>query len=297
MSKSSATNSDTPGQARPSAHVARKRFGQNFLHDPALIAKLIDAIAPKPGDRIVEIGPGQAALTAPLIARCGHVHAIEIDRDLAARLRERFDAQSLTLIEQDVLKTDFRELARELGGHIRVVGNLPYNISSPILFHLLDCADVIEDQHVMLQKEVVDRMVAGHGSKVYGRLSVTLAARYRMQRCLAIPPGAFHPAPKVDSAVIRMVPLALADVHVKDWVVFGAVVAMAFSQRRKMLRNTLAAYGDMIDWQDLGIEPTQRAEEVSVDRFIALANSIGDALAARPAGEQLTKRRPNSLIA
>jgi 16S rRNA (adenine1518-N6/adenine1519-N6)-dimethyltransferase len=263
---------------QPRSHVARKRFGQNFLHDPAVIAKLIAHIAPKPGDRIVEIGPGQAALTAPLMNQAGHVHAIEIDRDLAAALRGRFDPAHLTVHEQDVLRTDFRELAHRLGGPIRVVGNLPYNISSPILFHLLDCADVIEDQHVMLQKEVVDRMVAGHGSKIYGRLSVMLAARYRMARCMSIPPGAFHPAPKVDSAVIRMVPLPAADVQVKDWVIFGAVVAMAFSQRRKMLRNTLAPYGDAVNWQQLGIEPTQRAEEISVDRFIALANSLTTAL-------------------
>lgn len=271
MLKSSATNSD---ESAASAHQARKRFGQNFLHNAGLIAKIIDHIQPKAGDRIVEIGPGQAALTAPLIAKAGHVHAIEIDRDLVALLRSRFTESELTLQMQDVLRVDFHALARELGGPLRIVGNLPYNISSPILFHLLESADVIEDQHVMLQKEVVDRMAADCGSKIYGRLSVMLQARYRMQRCLLVPPGAFQPAPKVDSAVIRMVPLPADEVAVQDWVIFGAVVAMAFSQRRKMLRNTLAAYGDAIDWDALGILPTQRAEEVPVTKFIALANSL-----------------------
>jgi 16S rRNA (adenine1518-N6/adenine1519-N6)-dimethyltransferase len=270
MSKSSAITTET---AEP-GHVARKRFGQNFLHDPALISRLVDAVAPKAGDRIVEIGPGQAAITAPLIARAGHVTAIEIDRDLAAALKQRFSEDKLSLIEQDVLRVDFHALSQQLGGPIRIVGNLPYNISSPILFHLLEAADVIVDQHVMLQKEVVDRMVAECGSKIYGRLSVMLQARYRMARCLKVPPGAFHPAPKVDSAVVRMVPIPVQDIAVKDWVIFSAVVATAFSQRRKMLRNTLAGYGDVLDWEALEISPTQRAEEISVERFIALSNWI-----------------------
>jgi 16S rRNA (adenine1518-N6/adenine1519-N6)-dimethyltransferase len=273
--KSSVTTSET-------GHVARKRFGQNFLHDPALISRLVDAIAPQPGDRIIEIGPGQAAITAPLIARAGAVTAVEIDRDLAAALKARFGQDKLALIEQDVLRVDFHALARQLGGAVRIVGNLPYNISSPILFHLLEAADIVVDQHVMLQKEVVDRMVADCGSKIYGRLSVMLQARYRMARCLKVPPGAFHPAPKVDSAVVRMVPIPLAEVAVKDWVIFSAVVAMAFSQRRKMLRNTLAGYADVIDWEGLGIGPTQRAEEVSVERFIALANWIAVSGLPRP---------------
>ena len=261
--------------------MARKRFGQNFLHDPALIGRLVDAIAPKPGERIVEIGPGQAALTEPLISRAGAITAIEIDRDLAAALKQRFSEEKLCLIEQDVLKVDFHALSQRLGGALRIVGNLPYNISSPILFHLLEVADVIVDQHVMLQKEVVDRMVAECGSKIYGRLSVMLQARYRMARCLKVPPGAFHPAPQVDSAVVRMVPIAASEVAVKDWVIFSAVVAMAFSQRRKMLRNTLAGYADVIDWDGLGILPTQRAEEISVERFIALANWIAQSISGK----------------
>ena len=255
-------------------HIARKRFGQNFLHDPGVIAKIIQAIDPQPGDRIVEIGPGQAALTAPLIKKVGHVHAIEIDRDLAAKLREHFAESELAITEQDVLRTSFSVLSDQLGGPLRIVGNLPYNISSPILFHLLESAEHVIDQHLMLQKEVVDRMIAAHGSKIYGRLSVMLQARYRMTRCVIVPPGAFSPAPKVDSAVIRMVPLPAAAVQVQDWPIFAAVVAMAFSQRRKMLRNTLAAYAAMLDWNALDISPTQRAEELSVGHFVALANSV-----------------------
>jgi 16S rRNA (adenine1518-N6/adenine1519-N6)-dimethyltransferase len=264
--KSSVTISD--------GHVARKRFGQNFLHDPGVIARIIQAIDPKPGDRIVEIGPGQAALTAPLIAKAGQLHAIEIDRDLVARLRERFAESELSITEQDVLRVSFSALADQLGGPLRVMGNLPYNISSPILFHLLESAEQIIDQHLMLQKEVVDRMVAGHGSKVYGRLSVMLQARYQMVRCLTVPPGAFMPAPKVDSAVIRMVPLPVSAVRVRDWPIFAAVVALAFSQRRKMLRKSLAAYAVMLDWNALDISPTQRAEELSVDHFVGLANAV-----------------------
>lgn len=272
MLKSNATISD----AAP--HITRKRFGQNFLHDPTIIARIIAAIRPRPGDRIVEIGPGQAALTAPLIEKAGQITAIEIDRDLAARLGERFPKNLLRIEIQDVLRVDFVALAQELGGKIRLVGNLPYNISSPILFQCLETAHVFEDQHVMLQKEVVDRMVAPAGSKIYGRLSVMLQARYHLERCLNIAPGAFRPAPKVDSAVVRMVPLPAQDVRVRDWPIFSAVVMTAFSQRRKMLRNTLAGYGEAIDWTGLGIGPTQRAEEISVDAFIGLANSLTDSL-------------------
>ncbi len=269
MSRSSATISDQ-------GHIARKRFGQNFLHDPGVISRIISAIDPKPGQRIIEIGPGQAAITGPLIERAGIIRAIEIDRDLAERLRARFPESQLELIEEDVLKVDFGALAERLGGHLRIVGNLPYNISSPILFHLLTYADLIDDQHVMLQKEVVDRMVAPCGSKIYGRLSVMLQARYQMVRCLLVPPGAFQPAPKVDSAVVRMVPIPRADFRVRDWVVFSALVTAAFSQRRKMLRNTLAVYGDRVQWAALGIAPTDRAEDLSVTQFIDLANQLSD---------------------
>ena len=299
-SKSSATISDAVSEfgasmGRPpeamvgTPHIARKRFGQNFLHDPGVIARIVAAIAPKSGDCMVEIGPGQAALTEPLLRSLGHLHAIEIDRDLAARLRERFSSAQLTIHEQDVLKVDFMALSTALGAKLRIVGNLPYNISSPILFHLLESASVIEDQHVMLQKEVVDRMVAPCGSKIYGRLSVMLQARYTLQRCLIVPPGAFHPAPKVDSAIVRMVPLVDHQVKVADWVVFAAVVMTAFSQRRKMLRNTLAGYGEVIDWERLGMSSTQRAEELSVATFIALANHIAERF---PSSGMATGHRP-----
>jgi len=285
MLKSSATISEA------SPHIARKRFGQNFLHDPAIIARIIAAIRPKPGDRIVEIGPGQAALTAPLIEKAGQITAIEIDRDLAFKLAERFPSNLLRIEVQDVLRIDFVALAQALGGKIRLVGNLPYNISSPILFQCLESAHVFEDQHVMLQKEVVDRMIACAGSKIYGRLSVMLQARYVLERCLVVPPGAFYPAPKVDSAVVRMVPLAPQEIRVQDWAIFSAVVMTAFSQRRKMLRNTLAAYGDAIDWTGLDIGPTQRAEEISVEAFILLANSLSDALGVdRQAGTSQPRR-------
>lgn len=267
MSRSSATNSD-------SGHIARKRFGQNFLRDSHYIARIVGLIDPKPAERLVEIGPGQGALTAPLISACGHLHAIEIDRDLAAGLRARFPSEALSLQEKDVLRVDFLALAQALGGPLRIVGNLPYNISSPILFHLLEAIDVIVDQHVMLQKEVVDRMTASCGSKTYGRLTVMLAARYRMERCLVVPPGAFYPVPQVDSAIVRMVPIAKDKIRILDGPLFASVVSLAFSQRRKMLRNTLSTYADRIDWQALGIAPTDRAEDVSVDQFVDLANQI-----------------------
>lgn len=267
MSKSSATSSD-------SKHIARKRFGQNFLHDERLIGRIIDLIDPKPTDLILEIGPGQAALTAPLVERCGHIFAIEIDRDLAAGLRDQFSPDRLTVIEQDVLTFDFQAFAQRHGAQIRVVGNLPYNISSPILFHLFESAHVICDQHVMLQKEVVDRMAADCGSKVYGRLSVMLQSRYQIERCLLVPSGAFRPAPKVESAIARMVPLSADLYQVRDAAVFSAVVSAAFSQRRKMLRNALSEFGEQINWEMLGISETDRAEDISVERFVALANQV-----------------------
>lgn len=255
-------------------HVPRKRFGQNFLHDPTVIDRIVRWINPQTTDRIVEIGPGQGAITSPLLARCGHLLVIEIDRDLAAGLASRFSPSQLTILQQDVLTVDFSALASSLGGSIRIVGNLPYNISTPILFHLLQAAHLIKDQHVMLQKEVVDRMLATEGSRLYGRLTVMLAARYRMERCLRVPPGAFRPAPKVDSAVVRMEPIAADKVGIDDWQVFSDLVAAAFGQRRKMLRNALSVYADRMDWQAADISPTQRAEEVPVSAFINLANAL-----------------------
>jgi 16S rRNA (adenine1518-N6/adenine1519-N6)-dimethyltransferase len=247
-------------------HIARKRFGQHFLTDGFMIEAIVDAIAPKPGQAMVEIGPGLAALTQPLVERLGQLTVIELDRDLAARLRAH---PQLTVIESDVLKVDFAQVAQALSAtKLRVVGNLPYNISTPILFHLLDFIDVIEDQHFMLQKEVIDRMVARPCTAAYGRLSVMLQWRYAMENVLLVPPESFEPPPRVNSAVVRMVP------HVNPVAVDGKLlselVQVAFSQRRKLLRHTLGqwlqerAYADCFDVQ-------RRAEEVPVAEYLALA--------------------------
>lgn len=250
-------------------HVARKRFGQHFLTDAGVIDAIVRAIDPRPGQAMVEIGPGLAALTQPLLERLGRLTVIELDRDLAARLRAR---AGLNVIESDVLKVDFPGLARTLGvPRLRVAGNLPYNISTPILFHLLPSADVIEDQHFMLQKEVVDRMVAPPATSDYGRLSVMLQWRYAMENVLAVPPQSFDPPPRVDSAVVRMVPHAAA-VPV-DPEKLSRLVQLAFSQRRKLLRHTL---GRWLDETGISIpfDLQRRAEEVPVAEYVALAQAV-----------------------
>jgi 16S rRNA (adenine1518-N6/adenine1519-N6)-dimethyltransferase len=246
-------------------HIARKRFGQHFLSDVGIIDEIVRAIAPKPGQALVEIGPGLAALTNPVVERSGQLTVIELDRDLAARLRER---STLKVIESDVLKVDFGALAQEAGQKLRVIGNLPYNISSPILFHLLPWADHVVDQHFMLQKEVVDRMVASPGCKDFGRLSVMLQWRYAMENVVHVPPTAFDPPPRVDSAVVRMTPLA--EVPAVDPKVLEKMVAVAFSQRRKLLRHTL---GHWIEENGIetGFDLQRRAEEVPVSDYLALA--------------------------
>ena len=247
-------------------HQARKRFGQNFLTDAQVIGRIVDAVAPQPGERMVEIGPGLGAMTQVLLERVPALTVIEIDRDLASRLRS--DAR-LRVIEADVLNVDFALLdAGTATGPWRVVGNLPYNISSPILFHLLRFAPSVVDQHVMLQREVVRRMVAPADGADYGRLSVMLQWRYRIEAVLDVPPEAFDPPPRVDSAVVRMEPLPTAD-HV-DPAVLAELVAVAFSQRRKILRHTLGRWieqhrpGTVFDLQ-------RRAEEVPVAEYLALA--------------------------
>ncbi|NBT74648.1 MAG: 16S rRNA (adenine(1518)-N(6)/adenine(1519)-N(6))-dimethyltransferase RsmA [Betaproteobacteria bacterium] len=255
------------------AAAPKKRFGQNFLHDAGVVRRIIHAVRPQANDRIVEIGPGRGALTQGLIEGAGHLTAIELDRDLVEPLAQRF-GDRLRLISQDVLTVDFRSLALELGAPIRIVGNLPYNISSPILFHLLPCADLIRDQTFMLQKEVVDRMVASEGSKTYGRLSVMLQARYVMERLFVVPPGAFTPAPAVDSAIVAMYPLAREEVRVKNWAMLEAVVTAAFATRRKMLRNTLSDYLSRIDLSALGVRETDRAEDVPVSAYVEMANQV-----------------------
>ncbi len=250
-------------------HQARKRFGQHFLSDDAIIDGIVRAIAPKPDDAMVEIGPGLAALTQPLVERLGRLTVIELDRDLAKRLREH---PQLQVVESDVLRVDFSALAATHGGKkLRVVGNLPYNISTPILFHLLDHVDVVLDQHFMLQKEVVDRMVAVPATAAYGRLSVMLQWRYAMENVLHVPPEAFDPPPRVDSAVVRMEPLA-APASI-DLGLLTELVQVAFSQRRKLLRHSLGrwleekAFGGTFDLQ-------RRAEEVPVAEYVALAQAL-----------------------
>ncbi len=254
---------------------AKKRLGQNFLHERGIIDKILLAVDPRPGERIVEIGPGQGALTLPLLARHGAVTAIEFDNDLLAPLAAaaRQTGGQLDLIHRDVLQVDFNGLADRLGGPLRLVGNLPYNLSSPILFHALDHADAVVDMHFMLQKEVVERMAASEGSKVYGRLSVMLQAYCRVTPLIKVPPGAFRPAPKVDSAVVRLVPKAAGEVEVRDRGRFAEVVRAAFGQRRKTLHNALQDVCDDDAIRAAGLNPGLRAEQVPVGGFIALANA------------------------
>jgi 16S rRNA (adenine1518-N6/adenine1519-N6)-dimethyltransferase len=246
-------------------HVARKRFGQHFLVDEAVCEAIVQAVDPRPGQALVEIGPGLGALTRGLLARCGRLHAVELDRDLAARLRR---VPGIDVVEADVLRVDLAELRGRAAGPLRVVGNLPYNISTPILFHLLESVSHVCDQHFMLQREVVQRMAAGPGTKAYGRLSVMLQWRYEIEPLFDVGPEAFDPPPAVDSAVVRMQPLlAPQGVDAKR---LGELVTVAFSQRRKLLRHTLgpwlerAGYGGVFDTQ-------RRAEEVPVAEYVALA--------------------------
>ncbi len=254
-------------------HQARKRFGQHFLVDEGVIESIVRAIAPMRDDAVVEIGPGLSALTGPLLHALDHLTVVEIDRDLAARLRRSYPADQLTVVEGDALKVDFAGL----GAGLRIVGNLPYNISSPLLFHLVACADQVKDQHFMLQREVIDRMVASPKTGDYGRLSVMLQARYDMEKLFDVAPDAFDPPPRVVSAVVRMIPLPASRLRPRSDKVFEQVVARAFAQRRKMLRRGLADWAPHIDWEALGIAPTARAEELSVAQFIALADALLDA--------------------
>lgn len=248
-------------------HIAKKRFGQNFLTDQTVLHDIIRAINPQADDCMVEIGPGLAAMTSLLIQQLRHLHVVELDRDLVARLEKRFTTQQLTIHSGDALKFDFAHLASDK--KLRVVGNLPYNISSPLLFHLAQYTHLISDQHFMLQKEVVERMVAQPASKAFGRLSVMLQWRYDMEMLFVVPPTAFDPAPQVDSAIVRMVPLA-QPLEV-DQARLEAVVQQAFSQRRKVIRNCLA--GMFIEQQliDVGIDPGLRPEAIALEQYVALA--------------------------
>ncbi len=253
---------------------ARKRFGQHFLHDPQIIERIVACIAARPGEAVVEIGPGQGALTAPLLSAAGELDVVEIDRDLAAALRRQHAEQpALRIHTADALEFDYGALARERARPLRVVGNLPYNISTPLLFRLLAHSGSIRDMHFMLQKEVVERIVAAAGSKQYGRLGVMLAPRLRATRLMEIGPGAFRPAPRVWSAVVRLevrpeLPPWAAEPH------FGAVVGAAFGQRRKTLRNALAGLLSAAQIRAAGIDPGARAETLEAEQFGQLALAV-----------------------
>jgi 16S rRNA (adenine1518-N6/adenine1519-N6)-dimethyltransferase len=252
---------------------ARKRFGQHFLHDPAVIQRIIDAIAPRPGEALVEIGPGPGAITRPLLGAAGALDAIEIDRDLAAGLRAQLaDRPGFVLHEADALDFDWRALQRARGQRLRLVGNLPYNISTPLLFRLLEARDAIHDIHFMLQKEVVERIVAAPGGRDYGRLGVMLAPFLAATRLFDIGPGAFQPPPRVHSSILRLT----VREPTPDWAVtpvYGQVVAAAFAQRRKTLRNALSGLVDAAGFIAAGVDPQARAETLRPDQFGALARA------------------------
>jgi 16S rRNA (adenine1518-N6/adenine1519-N6)-dimethyltransferase len=265
---------------------ARKRFGQHFLVDGSVLDRIVDAIDPRPGQALVEIGPGRGALTGPLLERCQALTVVELDRDLAARLRR---TPGLEVIEADVLDVDFAALPAAVAGRkLRVVGNLPYNISPPILFHLLEASHAIEDQHFMLQKEVVDRIAAKPGNKDYGRLTVMLQWRYRIEPLLDVPPEAFEPPPRVDSAVLRMTPLPMRDDI--DPVLLRELVTVGFSQRRKLLRHTVGRWLDARGANE-PFDLQRRAEEVPVDEWIALAIALKK---TTPEGSAPSSRRERS---
>lgn len=256
------------------SHKAKKRFGQNFLVDERIIGDIIAAICPEPGDNMVEIGPGLGALTRPLLKKLDHLHVVEIDRDIIARLAHDYpqdDARRKLVIHAgDALEFDFASLPAPL----RIVGNLPYNISSPLLFHFAAYAGRITDMHFMLQNEVVERMVAAPSTPAYGRLSVMLQYRFFMEKLLDVPPQSFRPAPKVDSAIVRMMPLPAAQIQVKNEALFARVVSAAFGQRRKTLRNTLRGHLNEENFEKLGINPQLRAENLAVADFIKVANYL-----------------------
>ncbi len=249
-------------------HVAKKRFGQNFLTDQAIIASLIDAINPKKVETIVEIGPGLGALTKPLIKKIDHLHVVEIDRDIVSWMQKEYISNSITIHNVDALKFDFGQL----GNHIRVTGNLPYNISTPILFHLLDNLAHIVDMHFMLQKEVVERMVAMPSTPAYGRLSVMLQYHLNMEYLITVPPEAFEPAPKVESAFVRCVPHAVKPYIAQDYDLFYKVVLAAFGQRRKTIRNTLKDFLNDEDFAQLNLNAQLRAENLTVKDFVQISN-------------------------
>jgi 16S rRNA (adenine1518-N6/adenine1519-N6)-dimethyltransferase len=251
-------------------HLAKKRFGQNFLTDKAIINSLIEAISPQPDDLMVEIGPGLGALTQPLLTKLSHLHVVEIDRDIIQWMQNFYPTDKISIHNSDVLKFDFTKI----GQLIRIVGNLPYNISSPILFRLIENTNQIIDMHFMLQKEVVERMVALPSTPEYGRLSVMLQYRLKMEYLITVPPEAFEPAPKVESAFVRCIPHQALPYQAKDEALFAKVVLAAFGQRRKTLRNTLKGLLDDEGFSKLNIDSQLRAENLSVSQFVAIANFL-----------------------
>lgn len=253
-------------------HIPRKRFGQNFLIDDSVVAAIVAAISPRHDDLMVEIGPGMGALTRPLAHRLDHLHVIEIDRDIIAWLATEFPVRRVTVHGSDALKFDFSAL----GSKLRVVGNLPYNISTPLLFRLASHAHAIRDIHVMLQKEVVDRMVAAPSTGEYGRLSVMLQYRFQMERILEVPAAAFRPTPKVESAVVRLVPFSRLPYPARDEAVLGKIVTAAFSQRRKTLRNALKGHFGAGELERLGIDAGLRAQDLGIADFVRMADAAAD---------------------
>lgn len=257
-------------------HIARKRFGQNFLVDSGIIAAIVATIDPQRADRVVEIGPGLGALTVPLLQKLDHLHVVEIDRDLIARLKKIHSPERVTVHSGDALAFDFASI----GSDLRIVGNLPYNISTPLLFHLVGYSEQVRDMHFMLQKEVVERMVAVPGDSECGRLSIMLQYRFHLDWLLDVPPESFDPPPKVQSAVVRLIPKAAAERLAHDESLLAKVVTTAFSQRRKMLRNTLKALVSDADFAATAIDPTRRAEDLGVADYVRLANHLAAAASA-----------------
>jgi len=251
-------------------HVPRRRFGQNFLVDRGIISAIVSAIDPRPGDTVVEIGPGLGAISEPLLARLDHLHVVEIDRDLIARLKKQYPPTRMTIHEGDALAFDFAGI----GGDLRLVGNLPYNISTPLLFHLAEYAGRVRDMHFMLQREVVERMVALPGDSDFSRISVMLQYRFHIERLIDVPPESFDPPPRVHSAVVRLIPRDAAELNAKSQEKLAQVVQTAFSQRRKMLRNTLKGTLSDAGFAELGIVPTCRPEDVSVADYVRIANYL-----------------------
>lgn len=260
-------------------HRARKRFGQHFLHDRNVIDRILLAIAPQPGDRLIEIGPGLGAITLPLLERCGSLTAIELDRDVIPTLEAAAAGKgNLQIIQGDALRIDFRNLATA-GTRVRLVGNLPYNISTPLLFHFLEQADVVKDMHFMLQKEVVQRMAAGPGGRDYGRLTVMLAVRCQVEPLFTIGAGAFRPPPKVESAFVRLTPHVAPPFPIDDPAHFSRLVMRAFSHRRKTLRNALQGVADETAIRQAGIDPGTRPETVSPAAYAHLSNMLAAGVA------------------